>query len=100
MSSKHIDINEDNQFALSTGDLMAALLIIFILLLIGTMLKLQEDYENKSNIAEKYKELPSLLSRKFSAKVSLKRNNKGKGSIVINFNGDSELDKVISIIGD
>ena len=50
-------------------------------------------------IPEKYKELPAVLSRKFSAKVSLKRNNKGKGSIVINFNGDSELEKIISIIG-
>ena len=54
---KHLDINEDNQFALSTGDLMAALLLIFVLLLIGTMLKLQEEFDSKSDIAERYKEL-------------------------------------------
>jgi len=56
--------------------------------------------ENEGGIPERFKELPSLLSRKFSAKVSLKRNNKGKGSIVINFNGDNELENIISIIGD
>ena len=60
----------------------------------------KDTEKEEAGIPEKYKELPSLLSRKFSAKVSLKRNNKGKGSIVINFNGDNELDKVISIIGD
>jgi outer membrane protein OmpA-like peptidoglycan-associated protein len=54
---KYIDIKENNQFALSTGDLMAALLLIFVLLLIGTMLKLQEEFDNKSDIAERYKEL-------------------------------------------
>ncbi|MCF6170748.1 MAG: ParB/RepB/Spo0J family partition protein [Bacteroidales bacterium] len=53
-----------------------------------------------SKIPEKYKEVPALLSRRFGAKVSLKRNNKGKGSIVIGFNDDGELDKIISLIGD
>ena len=57
MSKKFIDIEENNQFGLSTGDLMAALLLIFVLLLIGTMLKLQEEFDSKSDIAERYKEL-------------------------------------------
>lgn len=57
MKKKYLDINEDSQFALSTGDLMAALLLIFVLLLIGTMLKLQEEFDSKSDIAERYKEL-------------------------------------------
>jgi len=56
--------------------------------------------KTEAGIPEKYKEMPALLSRKFGAKVSLKRNNKGRGSIVINFNGDGELDNIISIIGD
>ncbi len=56
--------------------------------------------ENISGIPEKYKETPALLSRRFATKVSLKYNNKGKGSIVINFNDDSELDNIISILGD
>jgi outer membrane protein OmpA-like peptidoglycan-associated protein len=57
MSKKYIDIEDNNQFSLSTGDLMAALLLIFVLLLIGTMLKLQEEFDSKSDIAERYKEL-------------------------------------------
>ena len=39
------------------GDLRTALLLIFVLLLIGTMLKLQEEFDSKSDIAERYKEL-------------------------------------------
>ncbi len=57
MSKKFIDIEDNSQFSLSTGDLMAALLLIFVLLLIGTMLKLQEEFDSKSDIAERYKEL-------------------------------------------
>jgi len=57
MSKKFIEIDDNNQFGLSTGDLMAALLLIFVLLLIGTMLKLQEEFDSKSDIAERYKEL-------------------------------------------
>lgn len=57
MSKKFIEIEDNNQFGLSTGDLMAALLLIFVLLLIGTMLKLQEEFDSKSDIAERYKEL-------------------------------------------
>ena len=49
--------SEENQFSLSVGDLMAALLMIFILLLVGTMLRLQEEFDEKSLVAEKYEEL-------------------------------------------
>lgn len=57
MRKKYIDIEDENQFGLSIGDLMAALLLIFVLLLIGTMLKLQDEFDSKSNVAERYKEL-------------------------------------------
>jgi len=57
MNRKFIEIEDNNQFGLSTGDLMAALLLIFVLLLIGTMLKLQEEFDSKSDVAERYKEL-------------------------------------------
>ena len=40
---------EDNAFSLSTGDLMAGLLFIFILLLMGALLQVQEkDYTARS----------------------------------------------------
>jgi outer membrane protein OmpA-like peptidoglycan-associated protein len=57
MSKKNFEIEDNNQFGLSTGDLMAALLLIFVLLLIGSMLKLQEEFDSKSDVAERYKEL-------------------------------------------
>jgi ParB family chromosome partitioning protein len=51
-----------------------------------------------TEIPERYMETPNALSRKFGTKVRLRRNNKGAGSIVIRFNSDDELDRIISII--
>lgn len=51
-------------------------------------------------LPEKYKGTTSDLSRKLGTKVSLRRNNNGKGSIVISFNDDSELDNILSHIGE
>ena len=51
-------------------------------------------------LPEKYKNTTSQLSRKFGTKVSLRRNNNGKGSIVISFNDDNELDNIISHFGE
>jgi outer membrane protein OmpA-like peptidoglycan-associated protein len=52
---------KNNQFDLSTGDLMASLLMVFVLCLIGTMLQLQEEFDDKSNVAERYKELQTQI---------------------------------------
>lgn len=49
--------DEETPFYLSTGDLMAALLMVFVLLLAGTLLRLQEDYREKVERAETYKSL-------------------------------------------
>lgn len=49
-------------------------------------------------LPEKYRETTDVLSRKFGTKVSLRRNNKGQGSIVIGFKDDDELDNIISLI--
>lgn len=58
-----MDFSEEktNQFDLSTGDLMASLLMVFVLCLIGTMLQLQEEFDDKSKVAERYKELQSQI---------------------------------------
>lgn len=50
----YIEEESQNPFALSIGDLMAALLLIFILLLASTLLRLQDEYENQTRIAESY----------------------------------------------
>ena len=55
--------------------------------------------EKKNSIPAKYKDAPSLLSNKFGTKVSLRRNNNGRGSIVISFANDDELDKIIRLTG-
>lgn len=52
----------------------------------------------KGSLPEKYKKTPAELSIKFNSKVSLKRNNKGKGSIVIGFNSDEDLDRILNLI--
>lgn len=56
--------------------------------------------EKRITIPDKFKEMPDILSHKFGTKVSLRRNNKGQGSIVISFRDDNELDKIISLIKD
>jgi outer membrane protein OmpA-like peptidoglycan-associated protein len=48
------DAETQNPFALSIGDLMAALLLIFILLLASTLLRLQDEFEHKTQVAENY----------------------------------------------
>ena len=50
-STTYQEEEPQNPFALSIGDLMAALLLIFILLLSSTLLRLQDEFENKSLIA-------------------------------------------------
>ena len=46
-------------------------------------------------LPEKYKNIPVALSETLNAKVSLKRNNKGAGSIVISFKNDDELAQLV-----
>ena len=52
-----------SSFDLSVSDLMAALLLIFVLILAFTLLNLQQEYEQKSDIAERYEELQIALYR-------------------------------------
>lgn len=45
-----------------------------------------------------YIELQKHLSRRFNTKVELKRNESGKGKIVIGFKSDAELEKIIELL--
>ncbi len=56
MKKRHIkhEGREENAFALSTGDLMAGLLFIFILLLMGALLQVQKNAEQDEAIVKKY----------------------------------------------
>jgi len=53
---------------------------------------------SKSSLPDKYKQTPAELSLKFSSKVSLKRSNAGKGSLVISFNNDKDLDRILELM--
>ena len=51
----------ENPFALSTGDLMAALLLMFVLLLSATLLVIKENEEETKSIVEAYEALQDAL---------------------------------------
>lgn len=53
--------SSENVFALSTGDLMAGLLFIFILLLMGALLQVQEKAEQDEKIVRKYDQAKTQL---------------------------------------
>ena len=52
---------EENAFSLSTGDLMAGLLFIFILLLMGALLQVQENAEQDEEIVKRYDQIKTQL---------------------------------------
>lgn len=52
---------DENVFALSTGDLMAGLLFIFILLLMGALLQVQEKAEQDDEVVRKYDQIKTQL---------------------------------------
>ncbi len=62
--------------------------------------KKPETAKKSVPIPEKFKETPATLSKMLGAKVSLKRNNKGQGSIVISFKSDHELERIIAALGE
>lgn len=53
--------NDDNPFALSTGDLMAGLLFIFVLLLSYALLQVQEKAESDEQIVGEYNKIKTQL---------------------------------------
>ena len=62
MKTRPIDaLSEENPFALSVGDLMAALLLVFILLLSATLLLVKEDEEQTVSLIEEYEALQNSL---------------------------------------
>ncbi len=58
----------------------------------------KEEKAKKTNEIGDYIELQKHLSRRFNTKVELKRNEKGRGKIVIGFKSDTELEKIIELL--
>ena len=62
MTPRPLDAQEqENPFALSVGDLMAALLLVFVLLLSATLLLIKEDEERTVSLIEEYEALQDSL---------------------------------------
>ena len=61
---------DENVFAVSTGDLMASLLFIFILLLAGALLQVQEKSEQDERIAGAYNEIKEKIYEALKAEFS------------------------------
>lgn len=51
------DNSSDSSFGLSIGDLMASLLLLFVLLLAATLLNLQNQYDDQLTVAARYNEV-------------------------------------------
>lgn len=51
-----------------------------------------------TELPERFAALKNTVANKLDTGVKLNRNNKGKGSIVISFNSDEELERILSLI--
>lgn len=58
----------------------------------------QSDTTKKFHLNEEYIQLKEHLSKYFHTNIEFKRNDKGKGKIVIPFNSDEELERIIGIL--
>lgn len=54
--------------------------------------------KTKSPLPQKFQDIQRSIAVKLSVKVDIQRNTKGKGSIVISFDSDDELDRIVSLI--
>ncbi|MDR1979263.1 MAG: OmpA family protein [Synergistaceae bacterium] len=52
---------EDNVFSQSVGDLMSSMLLIFILILSATLLRLENEFDQRVQFAEEYRQLRESL---------------------------------------
>jgi ParB family chromosome partitioning protein len=52
----------------------------------------------KTGLPEQFREIKNELANRFETKVDIKRNNKGRGTIVIPFKSDDDLQRIINIL--
>ena len=70
--------------------------------IVRELMKPEEEKERKAERErqpiEDYMELKTHLARYFDTKVDLKRNEKGRGKIVISFKSDSDLERIVELL--
>jgi len=54
--------------------------------------------KSKTKTAAEYDELKTHLAKYFKSKIDFKRNDNGKGKIIIHFSSDEDLEKIIEIL--
>jgi len=59
---------------------------------------LSRNKDKTSRLPEKYREIEQNLKEKLETSVEMKRNNKGRGSIVISFKNDTEMERIVSLL--
>jgi ParB family chromosome partitioning protein len=60
-----------------------------------------DTFKKKNQISQipvKYREIQQILSLELETPVEMKRNNKGRGSIVISFKNDEEMERIVSML--
>lgn len=86
---------EDNSFSLSTGDLMAGLLFIFILLLMSALLRVQEKDDFQTKIVNQYNDTKQSLyidlEEKFKMKLPVWKAELDSSTLSIRFQEPSML---------
>jgi ParB family chromosome partitioning protein len=60
--------------------------------------KINKPGAKRSQLPEKYREISKNLSEDFNARVEVKRNNRGSGSIVFKFSSDEEMQRILQLI--
>ncbi len=60
-----------------------------------------DAYKKKNKTPQlpvKYRDIQQVLANDFNTQVEMKRNNKGRGAIVINFKNDEEMERIVSLL--
>ena len=66
--------------------------------IVRELMKPEEEKEKKAEKKRQPMELQTHLARYFDTKVDLKRNEKGRGKIVISFKSDSDLERIVELL--
>ncbi|MDE5420869.1 ParB/RepB/Spo0J family partition protein [Ancylomarina sp. DW003] len=57
-----------------------------------------KEKASPARLAEEYESLKEHLSKHFNSKIDLKRNDKGKGKIIIPFKSDDDLERILGVL--
>tara|TARA_R110001583_G_scaffold19334_5_gene75721 strand:+ start:19457 stop:20341 length:885 start_codon:yes stop_codon:yes gene_type:complete len=57
-----------------------------------------KEKASPARLAEEYESLKKHLSKHFDSKIDLKRNDKGKGTIIIPFKSDDDLERILGVL--